>query len=107
MRRTVIAGCIALALTATQSGAHSQSSGPRTTAAAHDGNTKVVVSNPGGEEPGQPAAPARRGRARARPGQLVTLYSTRWQPDDAEPCLHAVTIRREAPLSAEEAFAND
>ena len=79
---------------------------PRTLGRPGKDRSSVVVSNPGGAEPGRPATrQARRGGATARPGHVVTNYHARG-PLDGHFCLYATTVRREAPVTGAEEFDN-
>ncbi|MDP9420321.1 MAG: hypothetical protein M3P53_09285 [Actinomycetota bacterium] len=77
-----------------------------TSAAGSDDKDSVVISNPGGEEPGQQVPRrGRRGGGQARPGHVVTNYHVRGGLD-GQFCLYTTTVRREAPITGAEEFDN-
>ncbi len=100
----VLASVLGVALTA-EAGAEEE--WRKTVGEANHERSSVIVSNPGGTDPGEPPVrSARRGPPQPRAGQLVTLYHVRF-PADGEPCLYSVTTRREAPLTKDEEFRNE
>ncbi len=106
MRRSLICALLAVVVAVPSAASAQEAERPRTLARPGEGNTKVIISNPGAEEPGRPATRrAGRGRGAAPPGHLVTTYHARGDLL-GEFCLYSSTVRREAPISRVEEFDN-
>ncbi|HSH60126.1 MAG TPA: hypothetical protein VK988_10880, partial [Acidimicrobiales bacterium] len=105
MRRAIVT-VLYLTVCAVGFPAGATSTGPGTTARGTDDKRAVVISNPGGEEPGQQVPRrGRRGTGPAPPGHLVTNYHVRGGLDGTF-CLYTTTVRREAPISGAEEYDN-
>ena len=109
MRRPLIAALVIIAVASMPVGVVAEISRPRTEAREGDGNSSVVITNPGASSPAAPEARRVGSRRRSSgpvPEHVITRYEFRG-PLNGDSCIYRSTTRRDTPMSVAERSDNE